>query len=115
MAFYDSETHNLKPPLFKSFYNWLKPGGKLLISDYCRSSGQPSSEFATYIKQRGYDLHDVQEYGQMLKDAGFDDVIAEDRTDQFIQVLQREVPTRGVQECGLVDGGDAAAGSLLFE
>ncbi|XP_074290008.1 phosphoethanolamine N-methyltransferase [Silene latifolia] len=80
-----------KPALFRSFYNWLKPGGKLLISDYCKSSGQPSPEFATYIKQRGYDLHDVQEYGQMLKDAGFDDVIAEDRTDQFIQVLQREL------------------------
>ncbi|KAH9621395.1 hypothetical protein KSS87_004202 [Heliosperma pusillum] len=80
-----------KLALFKSFYNWLKPGGKLLISDYCKSSGEPSPEFAMYIKQRGYDLHDVQEYGQMLKDAGFDDVIAEDRTDQFIQVLQREL------------------------
>ncbi|KAH0976038.1 hypothetical protein GBA52_017937 [Prunus armeniaca] len=39
-------------------------------------------KFAEYIKQRGYDLHDVQAYGQMLKDAGFDEVIAEDRTDQ---------------------------------
>ncbi|XP_074288320.1 squalene synthase 1-like [Silene latifolia] len=93
----------------------LQSGGKLLISDYCKSSGQPSSEFTTYIKQRGYDLHDVKEYGQMLKDAGFDDVITEDRTDQFIQVMQREVPTRRVHGCGLVDGGDVAAGSLLFE
>uniref|UniRef100_A0A7C8Z6X3 phosphoethanolamine N-methyltransferase n=1 Tax=Opuntia streptacantha TaxID=393608 RepID=A0A7C8Z6X3_OPUST len=80
-----------KPALFKSFYKWLKPGGKVLISDYCKRAGQPSPEFAQYIKQRGYDLHDVQEYGQMLKDAGFDEVIAEDRTDQFIRVLQREL------------------------
>ncbi|KAL9261335.1 Phosphoethanolamine N-methyltransferase-like protein [Drosera capensis] len=80
-----------KPALFRSFYKWLKPGGKVLISDYCRSAGTPSLEFAEYIKQRGYDLHDVHAYGQMLRDAGFNEVIAEDRTDQFIHVLQREL------------------------
>uniref|UniRef100_A0A5B7BEL3 phosphoethanolamine N-methyltransferase n=1 Tax=Davidia involucrata TaxID=16924 RepID=A0A5B7BEL3_DAVIN len=80
-----------KPALFKSFYKWLKPGGKVLISDYCKSAGPPSPEFAGYIKQRGYDLHDVEAYGQMLRDACFDEVIAEDRTDQFIEVLQKEL------------------------
>ncbi|XP_062157875.1 phosphoethanolamine N-methyltransferase 2-like isoform X4 [Alnus glutinosa] len=80
-----------KPALFRSFYKWLKPGGKVLISDYCKSAGTPSPVFAEYIKQRGYDLHDVTAYGQMLKDAGFDEVIVEDRTDQFIQVLQLEL------------------------
>ncbi|KAL6615843.1 hypothetical protein ACP70R_038113 [Stipagrostis hirtigluma subsp. patula] len=80
-----------KPSLFKSFFKWLKPGGKVLISDYCKSPGKPSEEFAAYIKQRGYDLHDVEAYGQMLKNAGFRDVIAEDRTDQFLSVLQKEV------------------------
>ncbi|KAL0429554.1 UNVERIFIED_CONTAM: Phosphoethanolamine N-methyltransferase 1 [Sesamum radiatum] len=80
-----------KPALFRSFYRWLKPGGKVLISDYCRSSGTPSAEFAGYIKQRGYDLHDVATYGQMLRDAGFVDVIAEDRTEQFIKVLEKEL------------------------
>lgn len=82
-----------KPALFKSFYKWLKPGGKVLISDYCRNAGTPTEEFAEYIKQRGYDLHDVKAYGQMLTDAGFDDVVAEDRTDQFIRVLERELST----------------------
>ncbi|KAE8667762.1 Phosphoethanolamine N-methyltransferase [Hibiscus syriacus] len=80
-----------KPALFRSFYKWLKPGGKLLITDYCKSSKTPSAEFAEYIKQRGYDLHDVKSYEQMLKNAGFDVVVAEDRTNQFIQVLQREL------------------------
>ncbi|CAN1265655.1 Phosphoethanolamine N-methyltransferase [Linum perenne] len=80
-----------KPALFRSFYRWLKPGGKVLISDYCKSAGKPSEEFGEYIKQRGYDLHDVKAYGQMLRDAGFQEVIAEDRTNQFNQVLQREL------------------------
>ncbi|XP_068305555.1 phosphoethanolamine N-methyltransferase 1-like [Pyrus communis] len=80
-----------KPALFRSFYKWLKPGGKVLISDYCRCAGTPLENFADYIKQRGYDLHDVKAYGQMLKDAGFDEVIAEDRTDQFKAVLEREL------------------------
>lgn len=80
-----------KPALFKSFFNWLKPGGKVLISDYCKKAGPPSPQFEEYIKQRGYDLHDVEAYGQMLRDAGFDEVVAKDRTDQFIQVLQKEL------------------------
>ncbi|KAI3724285.1 hypothetical protein L2E82_36057 [Cichorium intybus] len=80
-----------KPALFRTFYKWLKPGGKVLISDYCRKSGKPSQDFAEYIKQRGYDLHDVETYGKMLKDAGFVDVIAEDRTEQFREVLKREL------------------------
>ncbi|RLM98711.1 phosphomethylethanolamine N-methyltransferase-like [Panicum miliaceum] len=80
-----------KPALFRSFFKWLKPGGKVLISDYCKNPGKPSEEFAAYIKQRGYDLHDVKAYGQMLEDAGFHDVIAEDRTEQFLSVLRREL------------------------
>ena len=58
----------------------LKPGGRLLISDYCKAPGQPSEDFAGYIKQRGYDLHSVEEYGRMLQGAGFAGVKAEDRT-----------------------------------
>ncbi|PON79129.1 S-adenosyl-L-methionine-dependent methyltransferase [Trema orientale] len=77
-----------KPALFRSFYKWLRPGGKVLISDYCKSPGTPPIEFSKYITQRGYDLHDVQAYGQMLRDVGFEDVIAEDRTAQVCINIQ---------------------------
>jgi hypothetical protein len=33
----------------------MYPGG---TSDYRRKAGEPSEDFATYIQQRGYDLHD---------------------------------------------------------
>ncbi|KAJ8528831.1 hypothetical protein K7X08_030475 [Anisodus acutangulus] len=69
-----------KPTLFKSFYKWLRPGGKILISDYCKSAGPASEELTGYIKQMGYDLHVVEAYGQMLRDADFHEVVAEDRT-----------------------------------
>jgi hypothetical protein len=40
--------------------------GKVLIHDYCRSTGTPSEVFAAYIEQRVYDFHDVEAYGQVI-------------------------------------------------
>ena len=69
-----------KPALFKRFAEWLKPGGRVLISDYCRSAEKPSGSFAKYIAQRGYDLHSMAGYGQMIEEAGFVSMEADDRT-----------------------------------
>ncbi|KAH7440936.1 hypothetical protein KP509_03G016800 [Ceratopteris richardii] len=80
-----------KPALFKKMCAWLKPGGKLLITDYCKSIEPASTEFAMYIHQRGYDLHDVDEYEEMLYRAGFSEVVAEDWTEQFICILKAEL------------------------
>lgn len=79
-----------KPALFRRFMKMLKPGGKLLISDYCRAPQAPSEGFAAYIKQRGYDLHPVADYAAMLQAAGFVEVVGEDRTWQFRECLARE-------------------------
>lgn len=54
-----------KPTLFRSFYKWLKPGGQLLITDYCKSAGSPSAEFADYIKKGGYYIHDMKAYEEV--------------------------------------------------
>ncbi|KAJ1394241.1 S-adenosyl-L-methionine-dependent methyltransferase [Sesbania bispinosa] len=80
-----------KPTLFRSFYKWLKPGGKLLITDYCKSAESLSLEFAEYIEKGGYHIHDMKTYEQMLKTVGFDDVIVEDRTDMFVKTLKQEL------------------------
>mmetsp|Transcript_16650 Transcript_16650/g.46510 ORF Transcript_16650/g.46510 Transcript_16650/m.46510 type:complete len:393 (+) Transcript_16650:797-1975(+) len=80
-----------KPALFKRLLAFMKPGGRLLISDYCRAETEPTAEFAAYIAQRGYDLHSPSIYGKMLEDAGFVDVVAEDRTDLFETSLRKEL------------------------
>ncbi|XP_019421912.1 PREDICTED: phosphoethanolamine N-methyltransferase 1-like [Lupinus angustifolius] len=80
-----------KPTLFRSFYKWLKPGGKLLITDYCKRAGSISVEFAEYIKRGGYFLNDIKEYGLMLENAGFNVIVAEDQNDLFVNTLEQEL------------------------
>ncbi|XP_074645106.1 uncharacterized protein LOC141914452 [Tubulanus polymorphus] len=80
-----------KHALFSSFLKWLKPGGKLLITDYCCSDGTHSEQFQKYVKQRGYTLLSPAAYGKVLEEVGFVNVKAEDRTQMFVDVLKNEV------------------------
>ncbi|XP_051514435.1 uncharacterized protein LOC127418090 isoform X1 [Myxocyprinus asiaticus] len=80
-----------KLDLFTKFYSWLKPGGKLLISDYCCGEKPWSPVFEEYVNQRGYILYTPQRYGQFLSEVGFNNVKALDRTEQFIQVIKSEL------------------------
>lgn len=82
---------NDKKALFRRFYSWLKPGGKLLITDYCCGEQPWSPVFQEYVKQRGYVLYTPEEYGQFLEKVGFVKVQAQDRTEQFVQVLNKEL------------------------
>jgi phosphoethanolamine N-methyltransferase len=44
---------------------WLKPGGRLMITDYCCGTDPWTDEFTKYVHQRGYHLMDVQTYGKV--------------------------------------------------
>ena len=79
-----------KEELFRKFLHTLKPGGKLMISDYCHGdqvtvavedrlvrclvSQAHSQEFEDYVAERGYKLQTVRGYGDILKAAGFKNV-----------------------------------------
>jgi len=80
-----------KVRLFQQLRAHLKPGGILLFTDYCCGTEAKSPEFAAYIRQRHYALCTVAEYRQLLEAAGFDVVMAEDRTPHFIHILMQEV------------------------
>ncbi|XP_048883463.1 phosphoethanolamine methyltransferase isoform X2 [Brienomyrus brachyistius] len=80
-----------KLDLFRKFYLWLKPGGKILVTDYCCGEKPWSPEFQEYVRQRGYCLLTPEKYGQMIEQAGFIRACVEDRTSQFIQVIKREL------------------------
>ena len=55
----------------------LKPGGKIMISDYCHGDKVHSQRFTDYVATRDYKLCTVKQYGNILKKAGFKDVSAQ--------------------------------------
>lgn len=80
-----------KPGLFALFKKWLKPGGRVFITDYCCGKKPWSPEFESYVQQRGYDLWTVEEYGKMFTDVGFKSVQATNVTDMFVECLNSEL------------------------
>merc|ERR1712137_738323 len=82
-----------KKALFANFLKWLKPGGQLCISDYCCGEKPHTDRFEKYVAGRGYHLLTPAGYGEVISSVGFTDVSAEDRTDQFVEVLRKELGT----------------------
>jgi len=82
-----------KETLFRKFYQWLRPGGRVLISDYNRGEDETkySAEFKNYLANRGYFLIPVSTYGSLLRKAGFPNAQANDVTKLFIEILETEL------------------------
>jgi len=81
-----------KKELFRKFLKTLKPGGKLMISDYCRGDvAQHSPAFIAYVKSRDYDLHTVSGYGKLLEDVGFTNVNPMNKTGLMIDIMKMEL------------------------
>lgn len=80
-----------KEALFAKFKDWLKPGGKIFISDYCCGPKPWSDNYAAYVVQRGYQLKTVEEYGQVFTDLGFCNVEATNVTDFMVEMLNSEI------------------------
>lgn len=87
-----------KMDMFRKCYRWLRPGGRILISDYCRGNDS-DEEFRKYVEQRGYHLLTVPQYGRVLAEAGFKAVDARNVTDMFTESLRRELnKTEGLRD-----------------
>jgi len=80
-----------KQTLFSLFKYWLKPGGKVFITDYSCGPKPWSDDYAQYVAQRGYNLLTPQEYGNLFVQLGYENVKAIDETPMFIECLEREL------------------------
>lgn len=60
---------NYNPITCLNHQKFLKPGGKVLISDYCCSPDEHSEAFKKYVKGRGYNLLSPADYGKVLLDS----------------------------------------------
>ena len=41
----------------------MKPGGKILITDYCCEEGTHTVDFQKYVSRNGFALHTIDDYG----------------------------------------------------
>ncbi len=99
-----------KAKLFETLNRVLRPGGRLLFTDYCRGSTTPSDEFGHYMSEFGYDLRTVDEVGRLLVHAGFTEVSAVDQTEQFIEIHRNELAELATTQLGPEDQDELRAG-----
>ncbi|XP_069114747.1 phosphoethanolamine N-methyltransferase-like isoform X2 [Argopecten irradians] len=80
-----------KLQLFQKFKTFLKPGGQVLVSDYCCSEGEHTQQFKDYVKTFGYSILSQREYCATLEEAGFVQIDTENKTDLFIKTTTQEL------------------------
>ncbi|KAK7066305.1 hypothetical protein SK128_005080 [Halocaridina rubra] len=101
-----------KVKLFTKIHRWLKPGGLLFSTDYCRGAGQSSKEYLEYEKKSSSAFETVASYGSILKEIGFKDVEAKDLAERFYAIQKEEleafIPTKEafIQEYSLQEFED---------
>jgi phosphoethanolamine N-methyltransferase len=95
-----------KAGLLAAIKRCLRPGGQLLFTDYLCRAGPKSAAFEAYIYSRRYDLRSLDEYRVLLEQVGFEVVLAQDRTAEFIDILEREL---GQLSSSLLDAPERAA------
>ena len=82
-----------KTKLFTNFFKWLKPGGKILVTDFTCNSDRNNwnPRMKTFVENRKYFLLSVLEYGLAFEKAGFKEVSAHSISNQHLELLQREL------------------------
>ena len=80
-----------KPRLFARLHRALRPGGRLLFTDYCCGPEPWGDGFRHYVEERGYCLHTPTEYAGLIAAAGFERVEATDETARFLEILHAEL------------------------
>ena len=80
-----------KDRLFRGLLRSLRPGARLLFTDYGAGEKPWSDGFANYVAEQGYCLHTLDEYVGIVESAGFVEVTGEDVSADFIATLEQEL------------------------
>ena len=72
------------------FQKVLKPGGKVVITRYSRGEGEMTPKFVDYVARRHYSLHTQGEEERIAKNAGFVNIMVENITPRFKEILLEE-------------------------
>jgi phosphoethanolamine N-methyltransferase len=78
-----------KPAVFARCARLLRPGGSLVISDFCRGVSTP--DFEEYVSVSGYSLPTNEEYAALLAEAGLESVSAKDLSGATGDNLRRDL------------------------
>ena len=84
-----------KDDLCQVLFRSLKPGGKLLFTDYCCGPKPWSDEFEAYVNLHRYHLVSVEQYEVELRNAGFQVLEAKDNSPEFLRTLECELEKIG--------------------
>ena len=80
-----------KDALWRRLHALLRPGGQLLVTDFCRGEATLAPDFAEYVASCGYHLQSIPAYAATLRDAGFAGVHPSDETARFERSLRDEL------------------------
>jgi phosphoethanolamine N-methyltransferase len=81
-----------KPAFFAEVHRVLKPGGLLLAGDWMRSDKPYGEDMEYFFKMEGltYHMDTIENYGAIIRNAGFVDVELEDIADEYRVQAHRE-------------------------
>lgn len=79
-----------KDRVWQNVHAALKPGGQLIVTDFCRGEPPASGAFEEHVSQCQYHLQEIDGYQASLEAAGFEPVVVEDITAALIALLRLE-------------------------
>lgn len=72
-------------------FDALRPGGRVLVTDYCREAARCSAAFETFHDDSHYRLATFETCADILDGVGFADVHTEDRTGDLLASMHEEL------------------------
>ncbi|XP_071531383.1 uncharacterized protein [Panulirus ornatus] len=81
-----------KKDLFVKFCRWLRPGGTIFVTDYCKGGTTPSQHFLNHVQQiQPCSLDTAESHEMWMREAGLKGVTMDVLGQEFIKILQNDL------------------------